>query len=212
MEEDRRWMYEGWKKRGALSSEWVAKTDAFLDHAFARSVTGTDVRCPCSKCQNIYFLNRRTMSIDLCKSGYMLDCEVWVHHGEDPPPRIVSKVQSHEEGDYDRMEEMLDDVRQELLPVNSENPGQPSDYEDSPTLEVQKFFELLRAVEESLHEHTKVIVLVFVTRLMATKSKFAFSNNCYKELLNLISDVLPENHKMRHVSVQEVALWSRYGL
>jgi hypothetical protein len=47
-----------------------------------------------------------------------------------------------------------------------------------------------------LHEHTKVTVLVFVTRLMAIKSKFAFSNNCYKELLNLISDVLPENHKM----------------
>jgi hypothetical protein len=43
-------MYEGWKKRSALSSEWVAKTDAFLDHAFARSETGTDVRYPCSKC------------------------------------------------------------------------------------------------------------------------------------------------------------------
>jgi hypothetical protein len=56
-------MYEGWKKRGALSSEWVAKTDAFLDHAFARSETGTDVRCPCSKCRNIYFLDRRTMSV-----------------------------------------------------------------------------------------------------------------------------------------------------
>jgi hypothetical protein len=25
-------MYEGWKKIGALSSEWVAKTDAFLYH------------------------------------------------------------------------------------------------------------------------------------------------------------------------------------
>jgi hypothetical protein len=31
---------------------------------------------------------------------------------------------------------------------------------------------------------------------MAIKSKFAFSNNCYKELLNLIRDVIPENHKM----------------
>jgi hypothetical protein len=41
-----------------------------------------------------------------------------------------------------------------------------------------------------------VTVLVFVTRLMAIKSKYAFSNNCYKELLNLISDVLSENHKM----------------
>ena len=31
-----------------------------------------------------------TMSIDLCKNGYMPGYEVWVHHGEDPPPRIVS--------------------------------------------------------------------------------------------------------------------------
>jgi hypothetical protein len=57
-------MYEGWKKRGPLSSEWVAKTDVFLDRAFARLEIRTDVRCPCSKCQNIYFLGRRTMSID----------------------------------------------------------------------------------------------------------------------------------------------------
>jgi hypothetical protein len=76
------------------------------------------------------------MSIDLCKNGYMRGYEVWVHHGEDPPPRTVSEVQSHEEVDYDRMEEMLDNVRHELLPDDSENPGQPSDYEDPPTREV----------------------------------------------------------------------------
>jgi hypothetical protein len=38
------------------------------------------------------------MSIDLCKNGYMPGYEVSVHHGDEPPPRIVSKVQSHEEG------------------------------------------------------------------------------------------------------------------
>jgi hypothetical protein len=152
------------------------------------------------------------MSIDLCKNGYMPSYEVWVHHGEDPPPRIISEVQSHEEGDYDRMEEMLDDVRHEHLPVDSENPDQPSDYEDPPTPMVQKFFKLLKADEEPLHEHTKVIVLVFVTRLMAIKSKFAFSNNCYKELLNLISDVLPENHKMPKDMYQSKKLLSGFGM
>jgi hypothetical protein len=39
-------------------------------------------------------------------------------------------------------------------------------------------------------------VLSFVTRLMAIKSKFVFSNNCYKVLLKLISDVLSINHKL----------------
>jgi hypothetical protein len=128
-------MYEDWKKRGPLSSEWVAKTGVFLDRVFAQSETETSVRCPCSKCRNIYFLGRRTMSIDFCKNGYMSGYEVWVHQGEDPPPRIVPEVQSDEEGDYDRIKEMLDDVRHELLPVNSEPPSTP-DSEDPPTHEV----------------------------------------------------------------------------
>jgi hypothetical protein len=53
-----------------------------------------------------------------------------------------------------------------------------------------------RALEEPLHEHTTVSVLAFLTRLTSIKSMFAFSNKCYKELLSLISDVLPTNHKM----------------
>jgi hypothetical protein len=110
------------------------------------------------------------------------------------------------------MEKMLEDVHHELLPVDSENPGQPTDYEDPPTPEVQKFFVLLNAAEEPLHEHTKVTVLVFVTRLMAIKSTFAFSNNCYKELLNLISDVLPGNLKMPKDMYQSKKLLSGLGM
>jgi hypothetical protein len=56
-----------------------------------------------SKCRNIYFLDRMTMLIDLCKNGYIPCYEVWVHHGDDPPTRIVLEVQSNEEGDYDKM-------------------------------------------------------------------------------------------------------------
>jgi hypothetical protein len=76
-------MYGGWKKRGALFRDCVAKNDDFLNRAFGRSETRIDVRCPCSKCQNIYFHDRRTMSIDLCKIGY----KVCVYYGEDLPCR-----------------------------------------------------------------------------------------------------------------------------
>jgi hypothetical protein len=72
----------------------------------------------------------------------------------------------------DRMDEMLDAIRSEL----------ETNREDTPTPEVQKFFDMLKASEESLHEHTTVSVLAFVTRITSIKSKFAFSNKCYKEL------------------------------
>jgi hypothetical protein len=83
-------------------------------------------------------------------------------------------------------DEMLDAIQPELE-INSENP---------PTPEVQKFFDMLRASKESLHKHMTVNILAFVTHLMAIKSKFTLSNKCYSELLSLINDVLPNNHKI----------------
>jgi hypothetical protein len=79
----------------------------------------------------------------------------------------------------DRMDEMFDAIRLEL----------ETNHEDPHTLVVQKFFNILRDLEESLHEHTTISVLAFITRLMVITSKFVFSNNCYKEFLNLVSDV-----------------------
>jgi hypothetical protein len=77
---------------------------------------------------------------------------------------------------------------------------------------VKKFFDLLKAAEEPLHEHTKVCILAFVTQLMANKSKFVFSNNCYNELLILISEVFPPNHKMSKDVYQCGKLLSSLGM
>jgi hypothetical protein len=84
------------------------------------------------------------------------------------------------------MDEMLEGIRLEF----------DIDIEDLPTLEVEEFFRLLQASEELLHGHTKVTMLAFVTQLMAIKSKFFFSNNCYNGLLKLFGDVLPNANKV----------------
>jgi hypothetical protein len=68
----------------------------------------------------------------------------------------------------DMMDEMLETIWPEF----------DLDTEDPRMLEVEEFFRLLKASEELLCGHTKVIVLAFVTRLMALKSMFFFSNNC----------------------------------
>jgi hypothetical protein len=68
--------------------------------------------------------------------------------------------------------------------------------EDPPIAEVGKFFKLLKATEESLHEHTEVNLLAFITRLMTIKSKYFFSNNCYNDLMKRVNDILPKSHKV----------------
>jgi hypothetical protein len=127
------------------------------------------------------------LTLHLCKFGFMLGYEMWMHHGETVHQRTASVAEEEVDrsGD-DRMDEMLDAIWPEL----------ETNHEDSPTPKVQKFFDMLRASEEPLHEHTTVSVLAFMTCIMSIKSKFTFSNKCYKELLSLISNVLPSNHKM----------------
>jgi hypothetical protein len=127
------------------------------------------------------------LTMHLCKFGFMPGYDVWTHHSETIHQRTTSVVEDEDDrsGD-DRMDEMLDAIWPELQ-INCEDP---------PTLEVQKFFDMLKVSEEPLHEHTTVSILSFITHITSIKSKFAFSNKCYKELLRLFSDVLPSNHKM----------------
>jgi hypothetical protein len=79
-------------------------------------------------------------------------------------------------GDIDRMDETLEAIQAEVA-------------KDPPTTKVDAFFKLLKASEDPLHEHTEVTLLDFITRMMAIKSEYFFSNNCYNDLVKLISDM-----------------------
>jgi hypothetical protein len=199
MGDDRKWMYDGWRKNGAYSRELVDKTNKFIEHAFSLSNTRI-ARCPCNKCRNGLSHDKKKISIHICRFGYMPGYEVWMHHGkEELGNKLVAEDAVTNEN---RMDEML----------NAICPKFEVDFEDPPTLEVQKFFELLKASEEAVPEHTTMYVLSFVTQLMAIKSKFVFSNNCYKELLKLFSDVLPANHKVPRDMYQSKKLLSGLGM
>jgi hypothetical protein len=197
MGDDQKWMYDGWRKNGAHSREWVDKINKFIKHAFSLSNTGI-VRCPCSKCLNGLAHDKKNVSIHICRFGFMSGYEVWVHHGEKVPKNEL--VAEDDVTDEDRMDEMFNVLCPEF------------EAEDPPTPEVQKFFELLKASEEALHKHMTMYVLSFVTRLMAIKSEFAFSNNCYKEPLKLISDILPANHKLPRDMYQSKKLLAGLGM
>jgi hypothetical protein len=162
------------------------KTQEFIDRAFSGRLD-EGVKCPCSRSRNALCEDKRTLIMHLCKFGFMPGYDVWTHHGETIHQRTTSVTEDEDDrsGD-DRMDEMLDAIRVEL----------ETNREDPPIPEVQKFFDMLRASEEPLHEHTTVSVIAFITHITSIKSKFLFSNKCYKELLSLFSDVLSTNHKI----------------
>jgi hypothetical protein len=178
------------------------RTQEFIDSEFYVPAN-QGVKCLCSRCRNTLCEDKRTLTRHLCKFGFMPGYEVWTHHGESVHQRTESVAEEEEDrsGD-DRMDEILDAIRSKLE-TNSENP---------PTLKVQKFFDMLRTSEKSLHEHTTVSILSFVTRLTVIKLKFAFSNKCYNEFLSLINDVIPNNHKMPKDMYQSKKLLSTLGM
>jgi hypothetical protein len=147
----------------------MEKATTFLDCAFSRTQI---VRCPCSRCQNSKCLDdKRTIDIHLCKNGFVPGYEVWTFHDESGIGVVAEDEHDFDVGDVDRMDEMLEAIQA----VVTETP---------PTSEVEAFFKLFKALEEPLHEHTKVTLLIFITRLVTIKSKYFFSTNYYNDLLN----------------------------
>jgi hypothetical protein len=179
-----RWMYGGWKRNGAHIDEWWDKTSDFIERAFSLA-TIEKIRCPCVKCQNARCFDKVILMKHLVKYGFTADYKTWMFHGK-KYTGAAAEESANDRAGVDRMDEMLEAIRLEF----------DLDTEDPPTPEVEEFFRLLKALDEPLHEHTKVTVLAFVTRLMAIKYKFFFSNNCYSELLKLIGDVLPNPNKL----------------
>jgi hypothetical protein len=177
-------MYDGWKRNRAHTDEWWKKTSDFIERAFSLATT-EKIRCPCVKCQNVRCFDKVILTKHLVQNGFTADYEIWVFHGE-KYTAVTAEGSVNDRTGADRMDEMVEAIRPEF-DLNSEDP---------PTPEVEEFFRLLKASEGPLHEYMKVIVLAFVTRLMAIKSKFFFSNNCYNELLKLIRDVLPNPNKL----------------
>jgi hypothetical protein len=129
----------------------------------------------------------------------MLGYEMWIFHGESGTRVIAEDEHDYDVGDIDRMDEMLRAIQAEVT-------------EDPPTSKVEAFFKLLKTSQELLHEHTEVTLLAFITRLMAIKFKYFFYNNCYNDLMKLISDILWKPHKVPKNMYQSKKMMSALGL
>jgi hypothetical protein len=197
MVENRIWMHSGWDKGGNYTDKRMDKTTTFLDHAFSWTQI---VRCPCSVCQNLRCLeDKSTITIHLCKNGFMPGYEVWTFHGESGTKVVVEDEHDCVMGNIDRMNKMLGAIQAEVT-------------EDTPTAEVEAFFNLLKASEDPLHEHIEVTLLAFITQMMAIKSKYFFFNNCYNDMMKLIIDILLKPHKVPKDMYQSKKIMSALDL
>jgi hypothetical protein len=51
--DDHEWMYTGHRESNDVTTEWIGKTDDFVERAYREAAKGASlVPCPCSKCAN----------------------------------------------------------------------------------------------------------------------------------------------------------------
>ena len=111
--DDREWMYTGRSSQTSLIEEWIDKTDAFLERAFARVKGASVTWCPCSKCANTRRQTKLVMGKHLCKNGFTADYTRWIYHGEAGRGRDEVVRQRIEEYDGDaRVGDMLNDYHE----------------------------------------------------------------------------------------------------
>jgi hypothetical protein len=77
---------------------------------------------------------KRQVTLHLCAHGFVPGYKVWYLH-EESCLEWAAEVEVDDSEDVDRMDQMLEDLQPELAP----------DHHDSSTLEVLKFFDLLKA-------------------------------------------------------------------
>jgi hypothetical protein len=81
--EDREWMYTVCRGRNNVTTEWIGKTDDFVERAYGEAAKGASlVPCSCSKCANRKRKPKKAMVEYIWKNGFTSGYTQWIFHGE----------------------------------------------------------------------------------------------------------------------------------
>ncbi|KAG8082401.1 hypothetical protein GUJ93_ZPchr0014g46908 [Zizania palustris] len=185
--DQREWMYTGRPSQAEVTMDWIKNTEVFLETAFGRRNVRDKTWCPCSRCENKRRQTKDAMGKHLCKYGFMPNYTRWTYHGESQRPR--EEVLRHRmDDDEGGVGFMLDDFEDAHFDEARE--------EEVPEPTAKAFYDMLSASKQPLHGHTKVSQLDAIARLLAIKSQFSLSRECFDVMLTVVGSLLPEGHNL----------------
>ncbi|KAL0395064.1 UNVERIFIED_CONTAM: hypothetical protein Slati_4472600 [Sesamum latifolium] len=76
---DKSWM----KLEDRTLPEYENGVQIFLSFAYSSIEPWKKIRCPCKKCNNVYYQNRDDVEADLLQYGILQNYVTWVLHGEE---------------------------------------------------------------------------------------------------------------------------------
>ncbi|XP_019170987.1 PREDICTED: uncharacterized protein LOC109166492 [Ipomoea nil] len=195
MTSNRHWMYTR-MRNGLLTEEFLGGLETFIQFATSEHswMDGERIRYPCTqrKCQNTKFLDVPTVKYHLAKYGFVSDYYVWRFHGE----RIVRVDVDQDVGGPSQMasEEASNTYHTMVMDVDGPQ-FNVDEIEESPNPEAQKFYDMLKAADQELWpECKKHSQLSLVARLMSLKSENHISEKCFKQITELVKEVVLDDN------------------
>ncbi|CAJ2648225.1 unnamed protein product [Trifolium pratense] len=94
--QSRSWMYNRLMPgRRGLTDEFLKGVDEFVSFAIQRDTSNKEIRCPCSKCKNMKFLDPEEVKVHIYSRGFKPDYWYWTCHGESHPELCVEFTTQH---------------------------------------------------------------------------------------------------------------------
>ena len=217
--QNRSWMYN------RLMPGRKGYTDAFLNGvtefvSFACQqayLSNGNIRCPCSKCKNLKYLDPEEVKVHLYKKGFIPDYWYWTCHGESDPnlsgvftthPRTATLAQEGHTEHLSRFHSMVyDAVGPEFQMHNDQQ------IDESPNVDAQKFYDLLNIAQKPLwpgcNDHTELSVAV---RLLTIKSEGNISQRSFNQTVALMKETHPQDNLVPEDYYRTKKIVSKLGL
>ncbi|XP_074288837.1 uncharacterized protein LOC141613988 [Silene latifolia] len=182
MRNDRSWMYIARRlpefKNGVIE---------FLNVSFSKGVHGSQIRCPCKRCINRYWLRRHEVYDHLKAFGFVENYYVLTFYGESPlSTESIVETLDEEPNFNDNTNTLLNNRFRSCFEG-------PTNVQNGPNDEAKKFYKLVEEGQQELFPGCKNFSkLSFIIRLFMYKTVHGISNVAFNDLLQLLRDMVPE--------------------
>ncbi|KAL8113773.1 hypothetical protein AgCh_020898 [Apium graveolens] len=153
------------------------------------SMNGTNIQCPCFKCENGKFWNAETVKLHLLKKGFVRDYYVWDRHGE---PYVARQSGEQSSTHYSNTQGRRDGENQ-MYNIVMDVAG-PSFDPEMPNAEAQKLYDILKSSERELYEGCETSQLSAMAQMLSLKSDHHWSKACFDQTSRFFKDILPQDN------------------
>ena len=144
-------MYQRREISGAISEHFLKGVQVFIEFAISNIANDEEIRCPCSRCKLLNYLEPNMAKVHLRQFGFVPNYLLWDRHGEIVAPNNQEQSVEviSEEGSTNLIEHMVEDAARSMFPTAVID-NDDVNVEEEPNVGAKKIYDLLDHAKKPL--------------------------------------------------------------